>query len=199
MSLLIGERAFPSSILQSVRATLPLLAHSQATDPSAVFLANIDDEIVQIPVRLYYPRSELLAVSSRQDDQGLIAACLGTRHADGYVREACLRRLLPVQQPWALPFILHLLGEYVHEIVQLIDLHFQHADLTMYLAYLDQNSAHFRDIERRAVSYWDIYHRRGCPKWTEYPANHAFQALRLAAERAGHCLEATTTPRLQRR
>jgi len=199
MGLLIGEQAFPSSILQSVRATLPLLAHSQATDPSAVFLANIDDEILQIPVRLYYPRNELLAVASRQDDQGLIAACLGTRHADGYVREACLRRLLPVQQPWAVPFILHLLGEYVRQIVQLIDLHFQHADLTMYLPYLRQNPTLLRDIERRAVSYWDAYHRHQCPQWSEYTAHRAFLALRAASARAGQCLEATTAPRLRRR
>lgn len=193
------ERAFPSSILQSVHATTSLLAHNQTVEPRGMFVVNINDETLQIPVRVYYRRREILIASSKDDDLGLIAACLGTRHADGHVREACLQRLLPVRKPWAVPFILHLLGEYVREIVQQIDLHFRHADLNMYPPYLRQNPAHFRSIERRAVSYWDVYHRHWCPRWNEYTAHHALQALRLASERAGHYLESTTAPRLQRR
>ena len=50
----------------------------------------------------------------------MLALCLGTRHHDGHLREACLRQLLLQERAWTVPFVVHLCGEYVLEIVEVI-------------------------------------------------------------------------------
>ena len=50
----------------------------------------------------------------------MIALCLGTRHHDGHLREACVRQLLQQQRAWTVPFVVHLCGEYVLQIVEVI-------------------------------------------------------------------------------
>ncbi len=52
--------------------------------------------------------------------QLLILDCLLTRHHDGFVRQRAASRILPADRPWVAPFVVHLIGEYVVEIVAAI-------------------------------------------------------------------------------
>jgi hypothetical protein len=47
-----------------------------------------------------------------------LALCLGSRHANGHVRETCLRQLLAHDCDWVLPFVVRAAGEYVLEIAE---------------------------------------------------------------------------------
>ena len=49
--------------------------------------------------------------------QRLILGCIFTRHHNGYVRQQWMRAVVPHAEPWVVPFVLALLGEYVVEIV----------------------------------------------------------------------------------
>lgn len=62
-----------------------------------------------------------------------------TRHHDGYVRQEWAREVVPVAEPWVVPFMVQLLGEYVVEIV--VDLH-------RGLRALDQHNSAIAEIYR---------------------------------------------------
>jgi hypothetical protein len=65
-------------------------------------------------------RAQLPACAALPGDAGAIALCLGARHHDGHVREACLKQLLLQERAWTVPFVVHLCGEYVLEIIEVI-------------------------------------------------------------------------------
>lgn len=105
---------------------------------------------------------------------GVIAACLYTRHHDGYVRHDALRAVLPSAEPWVAPFVVQLLGEYVLEIV--LDIaEFVHTGV--YAKFVSANPAFIELTTQRATSYWAEYHRGRYPSRDAYPALAALRAL----------------------
>lgn len=103
--------------------------------------------------------------------------CLLTRSTNGYLRQAAVRNLLHSSEPWAIPYVVLLAGEYVIEIG---------ADLKEALSELDRAS--YRDFVRgnphllslmkaRATSYWSCYYRFACPDRRNYPALIFLQRL----------------------
>lgn len=87
--------------------------------------------------------------------------CLLTRHHDGYERMAALRDVLGVNQPWTMPYVVQLLGEYVVEIIKLIETSFSRIDARLLRDYLLENPEHLRLTRARVASYWDCYYRQG--------------------------------------
>jgi hypothetical protein len=99
-----------------------------------------------------------------------------SRHNDGRVRQAAVRRLMTVPAPFVAPYA-QLLGEYVVEIASDV------ADglegegcgdgcrlLALQSAFARDNS-HFITLTRdRARSYWAAYYRRDFPAMHDYPA-----------------------------
>ncbi len=109
--------AFPAALAGTVAQLLPALGSNHAPPPFAV---RQDGQVLQIPTRTYYDSERLLACTRLAGDAGVIALCLGARHHDGHVREACLRQLLLQERAWTVPFVVHLCGEYVLEIIEVI-------------------------------------------------------------------------------
>jgi hypothetical protein len=160
--------AFPSELSESVQSVLPLLVEGQLRPPSEGFNAEVRGGFLTIPYRVYYrpERVRNLAQSARE---GVIVACLGSRHYDGFLREECLARVLSVEAPWVVPFVVQLMGEYVLPILQLIERAMPTLQETLYVEYVSRNRALFETIGRRTVSYWDAYHRSQYPKLSDYP------------------------------
>ncbi len=121
--------------------------------------------LLRIPVRTYYQREQLLACTQLAGDAGVLALCLGTRHHDGHLREACLRQLLLQERAWTAPFVVHLCGEYVLEIVEAIEVALPAWNAEALARYLRENPAYVATLERRAVSYWNCYYRWQYPVW----------------------------------
>ena len=170
--------AFPAALAQTLARQLAVLSPGQLHAPSAPFEVRLDGRLLHIPARTYYDRERLLACTRLPGDAGVLALCLGTRHHDGQLREACARQLLLQERAWTVPFVVHLCGEYVLEIVEAIGAALPAWNAAALARYLRENPAYVDTLERRAVSYWNCYHRREYPEWDAYPGRRTMAALR---------------------
>lgn len=118
-------QALPARLNAATARVLVRLHRSQSHLPTAgVLVVQCDGEQLVIPARTYYDEPEVERIIAEGGDEGRVALSLGTRHHNGYFRERCVRALLASDVAWAAPFIIPLLGEYVIEIVELIEQHF---------------------------------------------------------------------------
>lgn len=170
-------RAFPSELADEVRAVLPQLSDCQWHPPAAGFQVRVRGEAVDIPYRVYYRESQVLSCANRPGVQGFIALCLGTRHHDGYLREKCVKRLLEIEEPWVVPFIIQLVGEYVVAIVKLIEQALPNLNTALYTEFIAANRAYFETIGRRTISYWAVYYRNEYANCKDYPGRRIHATL----------------------
>jgi len=76
----------------------------------------VHGKTVQIPKRIHF----LGLAEEKLKAQGTLSSaiqCLCTRTTDGYRRQASLQCILNVNEPWSIPFVVLLAGEYVLEII----------------------------------------------------------------------------------
>jgi hypothetical protein len=177
----VEVRAFPSELAESVQSVLPLLVDGQLHPPSEGFRAEVRGEFLEIPYRVYY-RAERVRDLVKSAGEGVIVACLGARHYDGYLREECLTRVLSVEAAWVVPFVVQLVGEYVVSILQIIERAMPTLREALYVEYVSKNRSLFETVGRRAVSYWDVYHRGQYPKLSDYPGFRIHSELRRMSE-----------------
>jgi len=140
-------------------------------------------DTLTIPRRLYVDRGLLWDDAGRDATERAIAWCLGTRHHDGHVREACLVRLLAAPQGWMAPFIVHLVGEYVVEIVERIEAALPDfaPDMRAALAAFGrENPRYLNTIESRTISYRPY----GCAASASYAGKRVIASLRALAREA---------------
>jgi hypothetical protein len=91
--------------------------------------------------------------------QATIYACVLTRHHDGHVRQRHVGRLATSSEPWVAPFVVHLCGEYVIEILAVIEANMSSMDQYIYGAFSRENPMFLKRTRDRMVSYWDCYYR----------------------------------------
>lgn len=183
--------AFPPAVRMvaaAVVAALPAAAHG--TSGHSVTATGIDGEwpglvvggaVVTIPMRLYHPVRPGYGFGS--GPAGTIAGCLYTRHNDGYVRQWALRHVLPSAEPWVVPFVVQLLGEYVLGICLDIEAFVRETlpssppHRAAYAEFVRSNPAFLDLTAQRATSYWAEYHRGRYLDRDEYPALAALRVL----------------------
>jgi|APAra7269096714_1048519.scaffolds.fasta_scaffold11061_3 hypothetical protein len=146
----------------------------------------VHGEVLAFPSRLHCPRDRLQdTVDHSTGDARRLALCLGTRHHDGHVREACLRQIGAMDPPWVIPFVVQLLGEYVVEITEVAAEAIARADPIELAAFVAGNPRFMATTRRRVVSYWDCYYRDRWSVVTAYPAMAALKAIeRIASDEA---------------
>jgi hypothetical protein len=167
--------AFPAALAGTMAQLLPALGSSRAHPPFAVWQ---NGEALLIPTRTYYDREQLLACTQLAGDAGIAALCLGTRHHDGHLREHCVAQLLRQERAWTVPFVVHLCGEHVLEIVERIGAALPAWNAQALARYLRDNPAYVDTLERRSISYWSCYYRGRYPVWEDYPGRRTMAALR---------------------
>ncbi|MFD0323257.1 hypothetical protein [Lysobacter gummosus] len=139
---------------------------------------SVNGELLSLPGRLYCPVDLLQRVVDRETgDARILAMCLGTRHWDGHVREAHLRRIVDLDRDWVVPFVVQLLGEYVVEIAQVIKEALARVDQSRYAAFARANPQFMELTRQRTVSYWDCYYRWIYKYLRDYPARAALDAI----------------------
>jgi hypothetical protein len=194
-SRITERQAFPSALAQDVEAVALRLSVDETPSSMPSFGVLVQSERIEIPGRLYHHPRHFPNERQASTQPERIAACLGTRHHDGFVRERCLRNLLPVTEPWAVPYVVALLGEYVLPIIEIIEAHFQIADLEPYVDFLAGNMPYFQTTERRVMSYWDAYYRHAFPQRETYPGFRVVTILKDAlAKQESRTLTARTCP-----
>jgi hypothetical protein len=107
--------------------------------------------------------------------------CLCTRSTDGYRRQAALRCILSINEPWSIPFVVLLAGEYVVEIVDDMVAALWVLDREIYINFVRENRDLMRLLRSRATSYWDCYYRPSYPNRRSYPGLAFLHQLELWA------------------
>ncbi|WP_405246158.1 hypothetical protein [Cellulophaga sp. Asnod2-G02] len=129
---------------------------------------KLGHETLTIPYRLYFdePSPELeAALTDKQKD---ILHCIYLRHHNGYLREKRLDLLSENSENWTIPFVIQLIGEYVYELLPIIDKKINEGTLDFYAEFRDENPKYWQQTESRMISYWNEYYRYKFPKLKEY-------------------------------
>jgi hypothetical protein len=110
--------AFPKPIAGEIAPALGTMPPTRPAAPAPSFEVVTSLGPVLIPARIYndVPPDD----ASLSEVQRLGISCLYTRHLDGYVRERHLRSIVGSAEPWVVPIVVQLVGEYVVEIVDVI-------------------------------------------------------------------------------
>ncbi|WP_053729514.1 hypothetical protein [Streptomyces sp. WM6378] len=184
--------AFPAELASDAEAVLAVMPDSRL-QPQASFSVAVEGQQVLIPGRLYNDEPPTDAVASLSSRQQQLLHCLYSRHCDGMVRQRHLEKTVGSTDPWVVPFVVQLIGEYVLEILVVICNELR--DLATpgtwgHLAYgqfIVDNPAFFARTQRRVVSYWSRYYRGTYASFQGYPGCTILDLLRSAAsDRAGH-------------
>jgi hypothetical protein len=151
---------------------MPFVDHSYRhfvdTYPQSALQAVVRGTTVRIPACIHFIRLD--ADKLQIDDKQLsIVQCLYTRSTDGYMRQAALRCLLNVAEPYAIPFVVLLSGEYVVEIIEDMVYARSRLDRDAYLDFVRENQPLMHLLKARATSYWNCYYRRRFPDRSKYP------------------------------
>jgi hypothetical protein len=124
-------------------------------------------ETVQIPIRIHLVGLDEGKLHHRNCWHA--TQCLCTRSTDGYLRHASLRHVLPINEPWSIPFVVLLAGEYVVEIIEDMIASVSALDRERYVNFVRENRILMRLLRQKANSYWDCYYRRSYPDRNAYP------------------------------
>ncbi|MDH1337098.1 hypothetical protein N5D77_24960 [Comamonas thiooxydans] len=167
---MLYQPRFPQALSDTAAALLQRLGKSQAFEPYPGFTISINGELLHAPYRVYYDKRELqqcIQESSGPTQQ--LALCLGSRHANGKVREACLRQLLEHGCNWVLPFVVRAAGEYVLEIAEHLAAQTHRLLPNSYGRFAAENPEFVITCKQQAASYWDCYHRQRYPLLRQHP------------------------------
>lgn len=121
------------------------------------FDVQVEGQAVLIPARLHFKPGNLAL--SESDEAWCFARALQTRSNDGFERQRAARDLLVSFQPWAAPFIVALIGEYIVEILDDIAATITPEDTRTLAAFIVQNEGYWTTTKRRVTSYWEVYYR----------------------------------------
>jgi hypothetical protein len=173
--------AFPAAMRSAALAALSTFPESP--NRSGTFSLWVEGEIVSIPGRIYHDPSQIdipnLSLIQREITNALL-----TRHADGFVRQHSLSKILSLKYMWIPPFVVQLVGEYVVEIVADIESAISSLDPHQYGSFVRANPIFFTKTRQRAASYWDCYYRRRYD-WASYPAKRVLDFLESTLESNG--------------
>jgi hypothetical protein len=145
-------------------------------------------DLLSIPDRIYFSEPGQLLVSQLTPTQKAILNCIYLRHHNGYVRQRRLEGLAGVNEDWIIPHTLQLLGDYVVEILQVLDKLITDENIQYYRQFIKDNPRHWQQTVSRMVSYWDCYYRRKhfqddmkniFPEFKDYPGKQIVDRLEL--------------------
>lgn len=126
------------------------------------FSVSVAGEAIWIPRRLYF--QAVGAVLPVNTFAGTMLRSLQTRSNDGFERQRAARDVLGNIQIWSIPFIVALMGEYVHEILLDIEAAMAPALLDGLVGFVTENHAYWETTKRRVMSYWSAHHRHVYPR-----------------------------------
>ena len=148
--------AFPVVIQDEARIALSTFPATRLLGES--FSVLVGAEVLTLPCRIHNDPA-FIHIDSLTTLQKELVDCLLTRHSSGYIREQHLQRIILSRNIWVAPFVIKLVGEYVIEILQVVQRNLQNLDKSIYGSFLRANPEFFATTERRVISYWNCYYR----------------------------------------
>jgi hypothetical protein len=175
------RRAFPAVMESDVDTVLANVPPGDVPpSPHDVGFIVIGGEQLQIPFRIYYAEPESIRVEKLNERQKLVLSALYSRHINGHVREKHARLIVASGDTWIPPFVIQLLGEYVLEIIELLETHSAQFSGKAYLEFAEENRKFLELTRQRAVSYWDCYYRSEFPRFQDYPGYQLVRSLEMS-------------------
>lgn len=135
-------------------------------------------EVLLIPYRFYAKQVVEEKLKTLTVTQLTILNCVYTRSNDGYIRQKYVEKLLQLEKipEWVIPYIIKLCGEYVIEILQTINDHFDWIDDDSLAEFVKENKAFVHLEYCHMLSYWDENYRyKGFPKLKGYIGYELFK------------------------
>ncbi|HQX97221.1 MAG: hypothetical protein IPN82_13885 [Chitinophagaceae bacterium] len=152
---------FPEILKQDVEKVIEILSFDKdylfSPDSQTIY---IDNEIINIPCRIYIDEPDPVKEKSLTEQQKIMLNCLFLRHHNGYIRQSRLELLIDKTENYITPFIFQLLGEYVIEILFVLDKHINDKTIDNYLKLINDNEKYWHQTKSRVISYWNVYYRR---------------------------------------
>lgn len=146
----------------------------------AMLTIQQDSELLKIPYRLYFNEPDTEKESKLSDTQKTILSCIYLRHHNGYLRQRRLEKLIDKSEYWITPYTIQLLGEYVFEILEVLDRHINDKNIDNYKIFVKENPKYFQQTESRMISYWNAYYRRQrFPKLKDYIGYRIVNRIKL--------------------
>ncbi|WP_130291788.1 hypothetical protein [Pseudonocardia sediminis] len=155
---------------------------------------HVDGELVQIPYRVSFPWPSTPFAARLHPRRKAVLSAWMTRSDRAGTRQRALRELVTCREPWIVPFVVQLCGEYVHEIgadvARFVTVELpRHTELrNAFARFVRDNPRYLATTRHRAVGFRDLDHR-----WTfrddldrPYPQIAALDALAVLAYGGGH-------------
>lgn len=158
-----------------MRVVTDLIRPSTATHVGSPVVVR--GETLEVPYRIHHHGDDRL-FSRLNEVQAAIYACVLTRHHDGHVRQRHLKPLVASPDPWIAPFVVQLCGEYVVEILAVVEASLPSMDRHIYGAFLRANPIFLKRAHDRMVSYWDCYYRWQYKRKSDYVGFRIFERFR---------------------
>lgn len=150
--------AFPSCLEPEARKAISRLPEDTHFDRHGWYEVNVAGERLNIPVRIYHDLSRISLWRTWGVRRKMLEALL-SRHADGFVRQRYLARIIREKKDWIPPFVILLAGEYVVEILDVIWENRACLDRSAYGEFLRANVDLVQKTGQRILSYWDCYYK----------------------------------------
>lgn len=144
------------------------------------FVVQAEGQSILIPLRLNFASDDLQLIES--DCAWPLARALQTRSNDGFERQRAARDLLTDLQPWAAPFIVSLIGEYIVEILEDVAAALTPQSTQTLGTFIGDNKAYWETTKRRVMSYWNEYYRWARAQWDGEHGRDQYVGFRLIAE-----------------
>lgn len=185
-------RAFPRTLKKDVELVLNILPFSVTdikleyggTNKVEILIAPdheivlLDGERLEIPNRLYINEPDLKQENKLTPTQKNILNCIYLRHHNGYIRQRRLEKINS-NEYWITPFVFHLLGDYVFEILEAFDKQIDNNKLDTYKRFAIENPIYYQKTESRMISYWGEYYRSRALKLNFYIGKSIFDQISL--------------------
>lgn len=192
--------AFPKALRSEVDAVLSIMPFDdnnvKRTGQQIINVDNLvfptsltvqlDSELLSIPYRIYFNEPDIEEENKLTDIQKTILNCIYLRHFDGYLRQRRLEYLVDKNDNWIIPFTMQLLGEYVFEILQVLDKHVNDKAIDSYVKFVRENPKYWKQTESRMISYWNEYYRRQYPNLENYLGRQLANRIKKSERMTAH-------------
>ena len=170
------QKAFPSYLHKDADKIADFL---QQNDPKSfrtigTEVVCLNGEVLELPQRVYFGEFNTQNLTLVQEQ---MLNCLYLCHCNGHLREHYLRELLAVKEDFALPFIAKLFGDYVIEILEVLQRELPNNTRDRLKVFFRANPLYQKRIESRIASYWDLFYRNTYPNFKKYIGYQLFQTI----------------------
>ena len=169
-------KAFPNDCEKEIRSLfhkVKLIAEHEMHDSFAVTLEN---ERLHIPYRIYFKE---VSEDNLNENELILLNCIFTRHHNGFIRQKSLEKIISSEKLFVTPFVFQLLGEYVVQIIDVINDNLNERMIENMKMLAEENPAYLQLTKQRIMSYWSCYYRSYSSKKEDYVGFKVLNKLNL--------------------